>query len=55
MILVEVKVSLRVPDLGSQPTVQVSLLEPSRFGEPSVRGIQANEDGLFDVTDLAIV
>lgn len=54
-ILVKVKVGLRAPGLRDQPTVRVSLLEPNRDGEPRVREIQANEDGVFDVTDLAIV
>jgi hypothetical protein len=39
----------------SQPSVRVSLLEPSRDSEPRVRELRANEDGLFDVTDLGIV
>jgi hypothetical protein len=34
---------------------RVSLLEPNRGSEPLVREINANEDGLFDVTDLGIV
>jgi hypothetical protein len=54
-ILVKVKVGVRVPGIRDQPTVRVSLLEPNRDGEPRVREIQANEDGVFDVTDLAIV
>lgn len=54
-ILAQVKVGLRVPGSHSQPTVRVSLLEPSRDSEPRVREIRANEDGLFDVTDLGIV
>jgi hypothetical protein len=35
--------------------VRVSLLEPNRDGEPCVQEIQAIEDDVFDVTDLAIV
>lgn len=54
-ILTEVKVGLRFPGAHSQPTVRVSLLEPNRDSEPRVREIHANEDGLFDVTDLGIV
>jgi hypothetical protein len=54
-ILTDVKVGLRVPGSRSQPTVRVSLLEPSRDSEPRVREIRANGDGLFDVTDLGIV
>jgi hypothetical protein len=54
-VLVKVKVGLRVPGFRDQPTVRVSLLEPNRDSEPRVREIQANEDGVFDVTDLAIV
>ena len=54
-ILVGVKVGLRIPGFCTQPTVRVSLLEPSRDGGPRVREIQANEDGLFDLTDLGIV
>jgi hypothetical protein len=54
-ILIEVKVGLRIPGSQSPPTVRVSLLEPSRDSEPRVREIRANEDGLFDVTDLGIV
>jgi hypothetical protein len=54
-ILTDVKVGLRVPGSHSQPTVRVSLLEPRRDSEPRVREIRANEDGLFDVTDLGIV
>jgi hypothetical protein len=49
-ILVDVKVGLR-----NRSTVRVSLLEPNRDSEPRVREIHANEDGLFDVTDLGIV
>ncbi|HEX4465487.1 MAG TPA: hypothetical protein VH042_12695 [Solirubrobacterales bacterium] len=49
-ILVQVKVGLR-----DRSAVRVSLLEPSRDSEPRVREIRANEDGLFDVTDLGIV
>jgi hypothetical protein len=54
-ILADVKVGLRLPGSHGQPTVRVSLLEPSRDSEPRVREIRANEDGLFDVTDLGIV
>jgi hypothetical protein len=54
-ILTEVKVGLRVPGSHSQPTVRVSLLEPSRDSEPRVREFRANEESLFDVTDLGIV
>jgi hypothetical protein len=54
-ILTDVKVGLRVPGFDRQPTVRVSLLEPSRDSEPRVREIHANEDGLFDVTDLGLV
>lgn len=54
-ILTEVMVGLRVPGAHGQPSVRVSLLEPSRDSEPRVREIRANEDGLFDVTDLGIV
>ncbi len=54
-ILAQVKVGLRIPGFRDQPAVRVSLLEPSRDGEPRVREIHANEDGLFDVTDLGIV
>lgn len=54
-ILTEVKVGLRVPGSHSQPNVRVSLLEPSHDSEPRVREVEANEDGLFDVTDLGIV
>ncbi len=54
-ILAQVKVGLRLPGLRDQPTVRVSLLEPSRDSEPRVREIRANENGLFDVTDLGIV
>lgn len=54
-ILTEVKVGLRVPGAHSQPAVRVSLLDPTRDSEPRVREVRANEDGLFDVTDLGIV
>jgi hypothetical protein len=54
-ILTEVKVGIRVPGAHSQPPVRVSLLEPTRDSQPHVREVRANEDGLFDVTDLGIV
>ena len=54
-ILTEVKVGLRIPGSQSPPTVRVSLLEPGRDSEPRMREVRANEDGLFDVTDLGIV
>jgi hypothetical protein len=54
-ILTEVKVGLRFPGSHNQPNVRVSLLEPSRDSEPRMREVEANEDGLFDVTDLGIV
>ncbi len=54
-ILTDVKVGLRLPGSHSQPTVRVSLLEPSCDSELRVREIRPNEDGLFDVTDLGIV
>jgi hypothetical protein len=54
-ILAQVKVGLHIPGFRDQPTVRVSVLEPSRDGEPRAREIRANEDGLFDVTDLGIV
>lgn len=54
-ILIEVKVGLHIPGSQSPPTVRVSLLDPDRGSEPHVREVRANEDGLFDVTDLEIV
>ena len=54
-ILVSVKVGLRVPGFRDQPTVRVSLLEPNRDSDARSREIHANEDGLFDVTELGIV
>jgi hypothetical protein len=54
-ILTEVKVGLRIPGSQSPPTVRVSLLDPGRDSEPRMREVRANEDGLFDVTDLGLV
>jgi hypothetical protein len=54
-ILTDIKVGFRVPGSQGQSTVRVSLLEPSRGSEPRVRELRANEDGLFDVTDLGLV
>ncbi len=54
-ILAQVKVGLHLPGLRDQPTVRVSLLEPSHDCESRVRELHANEDGLFDITDLDLV
>ena len=54
-ILVDVKVGLRIPGFRAQPTVRVSLLEPNRNSDVRMREIHANEDGLFDLTNLGIV
>jgi len=54
-ILVHVKVGFRIPALRDRTFVRVSILEPARGGEARVTEMRANEDGLFDVTDLGIV
>jgi len=54
-ILAQVKVGLRIPGFRDRPAVRVSLLEPNRDSEARLREIRANEDGLFELTDLGIV
>jgi len=54
-ILVHVKVGFRIPVLRDRAVVRVSVLEPARGGKTQMREVRANEDGVFDVTDLKIV
>lgn len=54
-ILVHVKVGLRLPRFRDRATVRLSILEPARGGEARIEEVRANEDGLFDVTDLGVV
>jgi len=54
-ILVHVKVAFRVPWVRDQAVVRLSVLEPARGGEARTEEVRANDDGLFDVTDLGIV
>jgi hypothetical protein len=54
-ILVHVKVGFRIPAIRDRAFVRVSILEPARGGEARVEEMRANEDGLFEVTELGIV
>lgn len=54
-ILVRVRIGFRVPALRDRAVVRISVLEPARGGDTKLHEVRANEDGLFDVTDLGLV
>jgi hypothetical protein len=55
VILVRTQIRVRFPVLRRQARVCLHLLEPARGGKSRLVEVEANEDGLFDVTELGIV
>jgi hypothetical protein len=55
VILVRTQIRVRFPVLRRRARVCFHLLEPARGGESRPVELEANEDGLFDVTELGIV
>lgn len=53
-ILARVQLSGSIPGLRARHRLRLSLIEPAKEGD-SARELRANEDRLFDVTDLGIV
>lgn len=54
-ILVHVKLGYRIPLIRDRAFVRVSILEPAKGGEAREHEVRANDDGLFDVTELGVV
>ena len=54
-ILVQMQVHTRIPTLRTRAGMNFSLLEPVSGGKARAVEVEANGDGLFDVTELGIV
>lgn len=54
-VLGSVKVSIYIPGLTRRPSARLSIFEPATGGESRTLELEANEDNLFDITDLDLV
>jgi hypothetical protein len=55
VILVRTQIRVRLPLLRQRARICFHLIEPAQGGEPRLVELEANEDGLFDVTGVGIV